>query len=240
MKTPLIATVLLCAASFGFDRGAHAAPADSPSPSPGASPEAKVTRYQGLLLTTKVVGSRIRNLQSEDIGTIDDLIFNPDTGRVRFAVLGVGGVLGAGETKVVVPWGAVGLVKGTPGEAPSYVIDAPKDKLENAPRFDPNNLTDLYARAAAQPIFDYFDIIFFEDVPAPGQKTAPTGKSVTGTPTPGPGGSPTGNPMAEPMGNPMVSPSPGATGTGLGTSMGNPVASPGTSPSLSPTPSPAR
>lgn len=232
MKTPLIATVLLCAASVGFGQGAQAAPTASPSPSPGASPAAKVTPYQGLLLTTKVVGSHIKNLQNEDIGTIDDLIFNPDTGRVRFAVLGVGGFLGAGETKVVVPWGAVGLVKGPPGEAPSYVIDATKDKLTNAPRFDPNKLTDLYARAAAKPIFDYFDIVFFEDVPAPGQTTAPTGKSVTGTPTPGA--------AVGPMGNPMISPSPGATGTGLGTSMGNPVASPGTSPSPSPTASPTR
>ena len=224
MKTPLIATALLCAAWFGLSQGAQAAPAESPSPSPAASPEAKVTPYQGLLLTTKVVGSHINNLQNEDIGTIDDLIFNPDTGRVRFAVLGVGGFLGAGETKVVVPWGAVGLVKGPPGEAPAYVIDAPKDKLANAPKFDPNKLTDLYASAAAHPIFDYFGIVFFEDVPAPGQTTGPTGKAVTGTPTPGP----------------TAGATPGATGTGLGTSMGNPVASPGTSPSPSPTASPSR
>ncbi|MBW0000275.1 MAG: PRC-barrel domain-containing protein [Verrucomicrobia bacterium] len=240
MKTPLIATALLCAGAFGFCRGAHAAPADSPSPSPAANPTTEVTPYQGLLLTTNVAGSHIKNLQNEDIGTIDDLIFNPDTGRVRFAVLSVGGFLGAGGTKVVVPWGAVGLVKGSPGEAPGYVIDATKDKLTNAPKFDPNKLTDLYARTAAQPIFDYFGITFFDDVPAPGQTTAPTGKRVTGTPTPEPGASATGNPMNEPSGNPMASPSPGATGIGLGTSMGNPVASPGASPSLSPTPSPGR
>jgi sporulation protein YlmC with PRC-barrel domain len=224
MKTSLIATALLCAASFGFGQGTPAERAESLSPSAAASP-AKVTPYEGLLLTTKVVGSRIKNLQNQDIGTIDDLIFNPDTGRVRFAVLGVGGFLGAGETKVVVPWGAVGLVKGAPGEAPSYVIDAPKDKLSSAPRFDPNKLTGLYARAAAQPIFDYFGIAFFEDVPAPGQSTAPTGKAVTGTPTPGPAASATPSPM----------------GAGLGTSMGNPVASPTASPMpdlASPTASP--
>jgi sporulation protein YlmC with PRC-barrel domain len=237
MKIPLFITLLLCAASPGFNRSAQAAPAESPRPSPATTPApASVTLYRGLLLSTKVVGSHVKNLQNEDIGTIDDLILNPDTGRVRFAVLGLGGLLGAGETKVVVPWTAIGLVKGSPGEAPTYVIDAAKDKLANAPKFDPNKLTDLYARAAAQPIFDYFGIAFFEDVPAPGQATGPTGKSVTGTPTPGP----TGIPMNEPLGNPMASPSPGATGTGLGTSMGNPVASPGTSPSPSPTPSPAR
>ena len=210
MKTPLIATVLLlCAASVGFGQGTPAAPANSPAPSP-----AKVTPYEGLLLATKGAGSQIKNLQNEGIGTIDDLVFNPDTGRVRFAVLNVGG-----GTKVVVPWGAIGLVKNAPGEAPSYVIDAPKDKLSGAPKFDPNKLTDLYARAAAQPIFDYFGIVFFEDVPAPGQATAPTGKAVAATPTPGPAASAT----------PTV-------GIGLGTSKGNPVASPMASATASPMP----
>jgi sporulation protein YlmC with PRC-barrel domain len=207
MRKPLIATALLCAVSLSLNRGAQAAPAASPTPSPATSPAAgQVTPYEGLLLSTKVVGSHIKNLQDQDIGTIDDLIFNPDTGRVRFAVLGVGGFLGAGETKVVVPWGAVGLVKGSPGEAPTYVIDATKDKLEKAPRFDPNKLSDLYARAAAKPIFDYFDIIFFEDVPAPGQTTGPKGKAMTGTPTPGPGASATPSPMPGALGNPMASP----------------------------------
>jgi len=214
MKTPLIVTVLLCAASVGFGQGTPAAPANSPSPGP-----AKVTPYEGLLLATKVAGSQIKNLQNDDIGTIDDLIFNPDTGRVRFAVLNVGGVLGAGGTKVVVPWGAIGLVKNAPGEAPSYVIDAPKDKLANAPKFDPNKLTDLYARAAAQPIFDYFGIVFFEDVPTPGQATAPMGKAVAATPTPG----------AAANATPTV-------GIGLGTSQGNPVASPMASATASPMP----
>ena len=110
------------------------------------------------------MGSHIKNLQNQDIGTIDDLIFNPDTGHVRFAVLSVGSFLGVGETKVAVPWAAVGLEKNSPGEAPSYVVDATKDKLEKAPRFDANKLSDLYARTTAQPIFDYYDIIFFEDV----------------------------------------------------------------------------
>jgi hypothetical protein len=78
---------------------------------------------------------------------------------------------------------------------------------------------------AAQPIFDHFGIVFFEDVPAPGQATAPMGKAVAATPTPGPAASAT----------PTV-------GIGLGTSKGNPVASPMpdlASPTASPMASPA-
>ena len=129
--------------------------------------------YNGFLLGTKIVGSHVMNLQKQDIGTIDDLVVNPDTGRVRFAVIGVGGFLGVGDTKVVVPWGAVGLEKNKPGDAPSYVLDVTKDRLEKAPKFDASKLSDLYASATAQPIFDYYSITFFEDLPTPAASPSP-------------------------------------------------------------------
>ena len=169
MKTPLLTATLLCALSLGLTHSTLAAPNASPTPSTASATGAA---YGGFLLDTKIVGSHIMNLQNQDIGTIDDLVVNPDTGHVRFAVLGVGGFLGLDETKVVVPWGAISLKKNAPGSAPSYVIDATKDKLEKAPRFDASKLGDLYARAHAQPIFDYYDIIFFEDLPTPDQSAS--------------------------------------------------------------------
>ena len=71
------------------------------------------------------------------------------------------------------PWGAVGLKKNKPGDAPSYVIDATKDRLEKAPRFDASKMSDLYATTTAQPIFDYYSIIYFEDVPTPTPSPSP-------------------------------------------------------------------
>ena len=112
---------------------------------------------------TKIAGSNIKNLQNQTIGTIKDLIVNPDTGRVRFAILSVGGFLGMGDTEVVAPWGAISLEKNKPGDAPTYVIDATKERLEKAPKFDSSKLTELYADS--RPIFDYYTITYFEDVP---------------------------------------------------------------------------
>ena len=185
MKTPLLTTALLCAASITFSHGAMAAPKESPSPTPAAK-TAAVTDYDGFLLGTKIVGSHLKNLQNQDIGTIDDLVVNPDTGRVRFAVLDVGGFLGVDATKVVVPWGAIGLEKNKPGDAPSYVIDATKDRLDKAPKFDASKLSDLYARANAQPIFDYYSITFFDDVPVAGQSNGKAPATAVSSPTPMP------------------------------------------------------
>jgi hypothetical protein len=159
-------TLLFAAVSLGLTTAVMAAPTPTPTATPMSSPAA-FSPYNGFLLGTKIVGSHIDNMQNQDIGTINDLVVNPDTGRVRFAVLDVGGFLGIDSVKVVVPWGAVGLKKNKPGDAPSYVIDATKDRLEKAPKFDASKLSDLYTTATAQPIFDYYSITFFEDVPTP-------------------------------------------------------------------------
>ena len=179
-KLPLFTTALLSAATFTFTQGLVAALTPTPSPTV-ASAAANVAAYNGFLLGSVITGSHIKNFQGQDIGTIKDLVINPDTGHVRFAVLSVGGFLGLGDTEVIAPWGAVGLEKNAPGKEPSYVINATKDKLEKAPRFDGSKLTQLYTKTMAQPIFDYYEIVYFDDVAAPSASPSPAA-----SPTPKP------------------------------------------------------
>ena len=148
----------------------------------------EMTLYDGYLLGTKIVGSPVKNLQNQELGTISDLIVNPDTARVRFAVLSVGA-----SDKVAVPWDAIGLEKNKAGEAPTYVLDVSKQKLANAPKFDASKLSDLYAKVNALPIFEYYLITYYDDLPAPGKGTAKTN-----------GANGSSNPMASP--SPMASP----------------------------------
>jgi PRC-barrel domain len=62
--------------------------------------------YPTLLDTSDAKGARVKNLQNEDIGAIDELLIEPPSGRVRFAIVNVGGFLGIGGTRVAVPWTA--------------------------------------------------------------------------------------------------------------------------------------
>ena len=135
-----------------------------------SSPAAN-TPYNGFLFGSKIVGSHIENLQKQDIGTIEDLVVNPDTGHVRFAVLSVGSFIGKGQTNVVVPWGAISLKKNSGGE-PTYMIDATKNLLEKAPTFDASKLSELYTDS--RPIFDYYTITYFEDVPMASPSPSPS------------------------------------------------------------------
>ena len=201
MKTPPFTTLtMLCAASLGLSTGAMAAPNDSASSTPAPSPSpsqmnssqtnpSEMTLYNGYLLGTKIVGSIVKNPQNQELGTISDLIVNPDTGRVRFAVLSV-----SASDKVAVPWDAIGLEKNKAGEAPTYVIDVSKQKLGDAPKFDASKLSDLYAKVNALPIFEYYLITYYDDLPAPGKGTAKTN-----------GANESSKPMASP--SPIESPS---------------------------------
>jgi sporulation protein YlmC with PRC-barrel domain len=114
------------------------------------------TAAETLLAASEVKGARVINLQNEDIGDIDELLIEPATGQVRFAVVSVGGFLGLGSTRVAVPWSAFQTV--TEGGKIRYTLDATRERLEKAPRIQGKNYDRLYPADAAEPIFVYWDV----------------------------------------------------------------------------------
>src|SRR5690606_6694584 len=54
-------------------------------------------------------GAEVENLQGNQLGEIDELVIETDTGRIVYAVVGVGGFLGVGEDFAAVPFPALRL-----------------------------------------------------------------------------------------------------------------------------------
>ena len=81
-----------------------------------------------------LIGTRIKNAEGKDIGEIDSLIVDPQNGRISHVVIGVGGLMGVGEKKVVVPWSEVKMASATSGRKPAITMD--QAKLESAPRYE--------------------------------------------------------------------------------------------------------
>jgi hypothetical protein len=52
---------------------------------------------------SKLIGMEVRNAQGEKLGDIKDIVIDFDQGKVSYAVLGVGGVIGIGEKHLAVP-----------------------------------------------------------------------------------------------------------------------------------------
>lgn len=79
---------------------------------------------------SKLIGSGVVNDKNERIGTLDDLIIDPQ--QVLFAVLQVGGFLGVGGHLVAVPYKSLVL------EHPGGKVELPgasKDELKKLPEF---------------------------------------------------------------------------------------------------------
>ena len=114
----------------------------------------KETMYPALLTTSDIKGAKVMNLQNENIGDIDELLIEADTGHIRFAIVSVGGFLGIGSTRVAVPWGAFVITR--ENNKAKFVLDATKDRLEKAPKVEGTNYDRLYTKADAEPIFVYW------------------------------------------------------------------------------------
>jgi len=53
-----------------------------------------------------IMGMTVRNAASKDLGSVNDLVIDMETGKVRYAALSYGGFLGLGDKLFAVPWSA--------------------------------------------------------------------------------------------------------------------------------------
>ena len=91
------------------------------------------TNTQGLHETGDVIGTKIQNPQGKDIGKVEALLIDPTEGKVTHAVVGVGGVLGVGEDKVVVPYSALKMTGHESGRKARIALD--QSTIDSAPKY---------------------------------------------------------------------------------------------------------
>jgi sporulation protein YlmC with PRC-barrel domain len=101
---------------------------------------------QGQVRADKVIGNTVRGTDDEDIGNINDLVFDEE-GRLTAAVIGVGGFLGLGQKDVAVSWDQIDWVPTGEGEEIQLVTTLTRDQLEQAPEF--RNLEEVQAEEEA-------------------------------------------------------------------------------------------
>ncbi len=89
------------------------------------------------ILASRVKGTSVYNDRGEKIGTVEDIVLDKQSNRIMFAALGFGGFLGMGEKYYPVPWSMLDYREDKDG----YVVPLSKEKLENAPSYELNDLT---------------------------------------------------------------------------------------------------
>jgi sporulation protein YlmC with PRC-barrel domain len=120
-----------------------------PTPAPGASPALQ----DAVLLRSKTLFEyRVKSPQGDDLGKIEEVMIDMEMGRVAYAVLSFGGLLGLGSKWVPVPWDAVAL---QPDEK-VLLLKIEKEKIEKAPNFESSTLPELANRQWGAVIHTYY------------------------------------------------------------------------------------
>ncbi|PIG09625.1 PRC-barrel domain-containing protein [Comamonas sp. 26] len=91
-----------------------------------------------VISSNDVDGTNVYNPAGEKLGSINSLMIDKITGKVRYAVMEFGGFLGMGTDLYPLPWDSL---KYNPNQG-GYVVSVTKEQLESAPRYEGGTVPD--------------------------------------------------------------------------------------------------
>jgi sporulation protein YlmC with PRC-barrel domain len=91
--------------------------------------------------SSKLNGMTVRNMEGEELGSINDLVIDVSSGKVTYAAMSVGGVLGIGDKLLAVPFARLKFDHGQ--DEMFFVLDMPKEKINAAPGFNEDDWPDF-------------------------------------------------------------------------------------------------
>jgi sporulation protein YlmC with PRC-barrel domain len=111
-------------------------------------------KFRRVLSASTLEGDSVRNLMGEDLGKVEEIMIDIPSGRVAYAVLTFGGVLGIGKKLFAVPWSALRIDE----DEKCFVMDVDKRTLEAAPGFDKEDWPDMADTTWGSQIYRYYGV----------------------------------------------------------------------------------
>ena len=97
-----------------------------------------MNQHPQVLSASTIIGDKVINTAGEQLGSVKELMIDPDDGFIIYAVLSFGGFLGMGDKLFAIPWEALTLDT----EEHAFILDVDKEILKNAPGFDKDHWPD--------------------------------------------------------------------------------------------------
>ncbi|HKO88431.1 MAG TPA: PRC-barrel domain-containing protein [Burkholderiales bacterium] len=105
-----------------------------------------------IMAASTLEGDEVVNSAGEKLGSIDEIMLDVSAGKIAYAVLASGGLLGMGDKLFAIPWNALTLDV----ERECFVLDIDKERLENAPGFDKDSWPSMADSSWAQSVYSYY------------------------------------------------------------------------------------
>ena len=113
-----------------------------------------------LIRANQLIGMDVQNRQGEELGQIEEIILNESQDRVQYVVLSFGGWLNIGDKLFAVPFQAFefrpGRGEGRDREQGMAILDVSRERLRNAPGFDPDRYPDVANPDFAQDVEQFY------------------------------------------------------------------------------------
>ena len=106
-----------------------------------------------------LMGNDVFNKDGEDLGDIKEFMIDMSSGRIAYAVLSFGGLLGMGDKLFAVPWPALTL--DTTNKR--FTLNVPKDRLQDAPGFNKDNWPPMADKAWAAGVHSFYGTPYTAD-----------------------------------------------------------------------------
>ncbi len=81
---------------------------------------------------TDLMDKKVVNAANENLGKIEDIVVDPNSGRILYGVLSFGGFLGMGDKLFAIPWQSLELS----GDSKAFTLNVEKDRLKTATGFE--------------------------------------------------------------------------------------------------------
>jgi sporulation protein YlmC with PRC-barrel domain len=110
------------------------------------------SKYPHLLSSSSICSDSVKNAAGENLGKIEDLMIDLNSGRIAFAVLSFGGFLKMGNKLFAIPWEALKIdtVK------KEFVLHVDKSRLEKATGFDKDNWPNMADPTFGSAVYQHY------------------------------------------------------------------------------------
>jgi len=112
---------------------------------------------------SKLLGAQVKSNEGENLGKLEDVVIEPQTGQPTFAIVGKGGILRLGEKRMPVPWQAL-----TIDAQKRLTLKVDKERLQTAPTTASAEDSDLENPDFVVIVYKFYEVEP-EGVGAPGE-----------------------------------------------------------------------
>jgi len=107
-----------------------------------------------LIAADKVQGTEVYGRGGESLGKIENVMIDKPSGKVAYAVMSFGGILGMGKDRHALPWGVLTYDPSLGG----YVMNIDRERLEGAPAYSDSPDFNWEDNDWGRRLHEYYDV----------------------------------------------------------------------------------